>query len=138
MGDGGVAPPFLTSSLDGKWSATRLGCFTPGEGAPGTRLGLYAVEKRIISHLCRESNPGSLARSPSLYRLRYPGFIRKGNVTYLIKHHSLKRSEGVVAPSIRCRKSSVPRCGRFNPACRIPGGCVGGRSSRAGRCRQGK
>jgi hypothetical protein len=36
MGDGGIAPLFLTSALDGsEWSASRLGSFTPGERAPG-------------------------------------------------------------------------------------------------------
>jgi hypothetical protein len=54
MGSGGIAPPFLTSALDGgEWSASRLGHFIPGERAPGThciggwvgpRAGLYAVE----------------------------------------------------------------------------------------------
>jgi hypothetical protein len=34
---GGVAPPSLTSALDGdEWSASRPGCFTPWEAAPGT------------------------------------------------------------------------------------------------------
>jgi hypothetical protein len=33
--DGGITPPFLTSTLDGgEWSASRLGPFTPGEQAP--------------------------------------------------------------------------------------------------------
>jgi hypothetical protein len=37
MGIGGIAPPFLTSALDGsKWSASPPGRFTPGEMAPGT------------------------------------------------------------------------------------------------------
>jgi hypothetical protein len=31
-GNGGIAPPFLTSVLDGgEWSASRLGRFTPGK-----------------------------------------------------------------------------------------------------------
>jgi hypothetical protein len=34
-GIGGIAPPFLTSSLDGgEWSASLLCRFTPGERAP--------------------------------------------------------------------------------------------------------
>jgi hypothetical protein len=37
----------------------------------GPRAGLDAVEKRKISCPCQESNTGPLARSPSLYRLRY-------------------------------------------------------------------
>jgi hypothetical protein len=44
QGSGSIAPPFLTSALDkGELSASRLGCFTPGEIAPwyplDTRLG---------------------------------------------------------------------------------------------------
>jgi hypothetical protein len=37
MGSGGIAPPFLTLTLDGcEWSASRPGRFTLGEKAPGT------------------------------------------------------------------------------------------------------
>jgi hypothetical protein len=36
-GSGGIAPPFLTSAIDGgEWSASRPCHFIPGEGAPGT------------------------------------------------------------------------------------------------------
>jgi hypothetical protein len=32
MGSGGIAPPFLTSALDGgEWSGLRLSLFTPGK-----------------------------------------------------------------------------------------------------------
>jgi hypothetical protein len=80
-GNGGTAPPYVTSALDGGgWSAWRPGSFTPGEKAPGNhciggwmgpRFGLDAVDKRKILYW-RESNPGRSARSPSLYRLSYP------------------------------------------------------------------
>jgi hypothetical protein len=34
---GGIAPPFLTSALDGgEWSASRPGSFTTGERSPDT------------------------------------------------------------------------------------------------------
>jgi hypothetical protein len=55
MGSGGIAPPFLTSSLDGERPASRPCRFTPGETAPGNHyrgglLGLIAsldvMEKR--------------------------------------------------------------------------------------------
>jgi hypothetical protein len=56
LGSGGIAPPVLTSALDGgEWSASQPGRFTPGKIAPGThcrgewvgfRAGLDAVEKR--------------------------------------------------------------------------------------------
>jgi hypothetical protein len=36
-GSGGIAPPLLTSALDGgEWSASRPGRFIPGERPPGT------------------------------------------------------------------------------------------------------
>jgi hypothetical protein len=57
-GSGGIAPPFLTSALDGgEWSASRPGRYTPRERGPGTyrvggwvglRAGLDAVKKRTI------------------------------------------------------------------------------------------
>jgi hypothetical protein len=75
----GIAPPFLTSVLDGgEWSASRSGRFIPGEGASGThwmggwvgpRAGLDRVKKSKISFSCRELNPGRPGRSPPLYRL---------------------------------------------------------------------
>jgi hypothetical protein len=81
MGSGGIAPPFLTSALDGgEWSASRPCRFNSGEealvnhwigGWVGPRAGLDAVEKRKILH-CRKSNPGPPACSLSLYRRRYP------------------------------------------------------------------
>jgi hypothetical protein len=36
MGNGTIAPPFLTSALDGGEQSSRLGHFTPGERALGT------------------------------------------------------------------------------------------------------
>jgi hypothetical protein len=56
-GSGGIAPPFLTSALDGGvWSASGPCSFTPGERAPvthsigdcvGPRTGLDVVEKSL-------------------------------------------------------------------------------------------
>jgi hypothetical protein len=78
-------PPFLTSALDGgDQSASRRGRFTPRKRGPGIHwigawvgpcASLDAVEKRKISFLCRESNPGRSVRSPSLYRLSYPASL---------------------------------------------------------------
>jgi hypothetical protein len=58
MGSGGIAPPCLTSALDGgEWSASRLSRFNPGERDRGThwivswmvpRAGLDAVEKEEL------------------------------------------------------------------------------------------
>jgi hypothetical protein len=80
-GSGGIAPPFLTSALDGgDWWASRSCRLVPGEIALGTRwieggvgyrFGLGTVENRNIVH-CRESKPGLPTRSPSLYLLSYP------------------------------------------------------------------
>jgi hypothetical protein len=73
----------LTSALDGgEWSASRPGCFTTKERAPGThwiggwvgsRAVLDAVVKRTIPSLRRESNRPT--RSPALYRLSYHGSV---------------------------------------------------------------
>jgi hypothetical protein len=94
--DRDIAPPFLTSELDGgEWSASRPGRITPGEKAPGTRwievrvgprADFDAVEKREISRPCRESNPGRPSRSPSLYRLSST-FLLVNSVT---REHSYK------------------------------------------------
>jgi hypothetical protein len=72
-----MAPPFLISALDGgEWSASRPGCFTPGETAPGThsigewadpRASLDAVEWRKISCSCWEWNPSCAAHSLLLH-----------------------------------------------------------------------
>jgi hypothetical protein len=85
---GDIAPSFLTSALDGgEWSASRPCRFTSNERAPGNywiwgwvgpRVGLDAVEKRKISFPCQKATPGCQARSPSLYRLGYPGSCPDG------------------------------------------------------------
>jgi hypothetical protein len=76
---------FLTSALVGdEWSDSCPGRFTPGVRAPGIhwiggwldpRAGLDDVEKRKFLTLPGlELQPlGRPARSPSLYRLSYPG-----------------------------------------------------------------
>jgi hypothetical protein len=80
-GSGSIAPPFLTSVLEGgEWSASCLCRFTPGEGACGTywiggcmgpRVGLDTVEKRKILH-CQELKLGHPASSLLLCQLSYP------------------------------------------------------------------
>jgi hypothetical protein len=72
---------FLTSALvGGEWSASRPGCFTPGERAPGTnwiggwvdpRTGVDNVEKKkFFTLLGLELRPlGRAARRQSLCRL---------------------------------------------------------------------
>jgi hypothetical protein len=65
--NGGITPPFLTSTLDGgELSAPLPGLFTPGERAPNThwiggevgpRAGLDTMEKRKILP-CKENKPG--------------------------------------------------------------------------------
>jgi hypothetical protein len=67
-GSGGIAPPFLTSTLDeGEWSASHSSRFPSREKELGTRwiwdlvgprAGLDAVEERRITCPCQESNPG--------------------------------------------------------------------------------
>jgi hypothetical protein len=59
-GNGGVAPPFSFSALDGEWSASLAGRFIPREKAAGThcvrgwvgpRAGLAVAEKRKVLRL---------------------------------------------------------------------------------------
>jgi hypothetical protein len=74
-GSGGVAPPFLTSELDGgEWSASSPGRFTPEKIALGTnwiggwvcpRANLDVVEKRKIFPLLG-LEPSRPANSPLL------------------------------------------------------------------------
>jgi hypothetical protein len=90
---GGTPPSFLTSALHGgQCSALRPGRFISGQRVPctswiegwlGPRVGLDAG-KRKISCLCWESNPNRPVRSPSLYRLSYPGSC-DWNYVYLKK-----------------------------------------------------
>jgi hypothetical protein len=77
---GDIAPPFLTSALDGgQRSASRPGRFTSWEIDPGTHwIGdWWAPEPTWLQWRdrnlpCRESNQGRQARSPSLCRLGSP------------------------------------------------------------------
>jgi hypothetical protein len=75
---------FTSALVGGEWSASRPGRFIPGERALGThwirgwvgrRAGLDGVEKRKFLTLpeLELQHLGRLARSQSLYRLRYPG-----------------------------------------------------------------
>jgi hypothetical protein len=75
---------FLTSAVDGgEWSASRPGCFTPRERAPGTHwiggwvgssAGLDAV-KRHISSPRRESNPRTPIVQPVAHNFVYFKFF---------------------------------------------------------------
>jgi hypothetical protein len=74
-GSGGIAPPFLTSALNGgEWSASRPCRFTPGERKHGTYwIGGWGPQRRSgrcgeKPYPCRDSNPGRPARSPSLHQ----------------------------------------------------------------------
>jgi hypothetical protein len=67
MGDGGIAPPFLTLAPHGsEWSVSRPDCYTGGKsprylmdtGLGGYRAGSDAVEITKLTYPCRESNPG--------------------------------------------------------------------------------
>jgi hypothetical protein len=69
MGIRGIAPPFLTSALDGgEWSASRPGRFTVGEIASQSRSGRWGEEKNPARQV---SNSGHPAHSASLYGLIY-------------------------------------------------------------------
>jgi hypothetical protein len=83
---------FLTSALAvGEWSASRPSCFTPGERVPCIhwiggwvypRSGLKVVEKRkfLTPPGLKLRSLGRLARSQSLYRLRYSGSLWERNI----------------------------------------------------------
>jgi hypothetical protein len=84
LGIRGVAPPFLTSALDGgEWSASRPGRFTSQKESPGNlwiggwlgpRVGLVFMMKRNILHLPGiEPRPSSPL--PVVYQLSYPSFF---------------------------------------------------------------
>jgi hypothetical protein len=63
-GSGGIAPPILTSALDGgQWSALRLGRFTLEERGPVREPEQTWMLLREKTCICRESNPGRLANS---------------------------------------------------------------------------
>jgi hypothetical protein len=67
--NGGIAPSFLTSTLDdSKWSPSRPSRFISREINPGThcigvcvgpRVSLYVIDKTQISFPYRKSNSGS-------------------------------------------------------------------------------
>jgi hypothetical protein len=71
---------FLSSALVGsEWLASRPGSLTPGEGAPGAHwIGGWlgprrGKEETLTLPGLKLQLLGRPARSPSLYRLRYPG-----------------------------------------------------------------
>jgi hypothetical protein len=82
-GSGGIAPPFLTSTLVGsEWSASCPSACTPGETAPvthwiggwlGPRASLDTVEQGKKLLPLQEKYPGHPALSSLLYRPTYPG-----------------------------------------------------------------
>jgi hypothetical protein len=70
----GIAPPFLTSTLDkSEWSASRPCRVTPGkteagthciEGWVGHRVGLEVIGRRKIYLPCQKCNPDSSVVRP--------------------------------------------------------------------------
>jgi hypothetical protein len=84
---GGIASLFLTSAVgDIEWSASRSGCFTFGEIAPGTHwiggwvgteAGLNAVEQNKISYTNWQSNPGRPACQCTDWAILAPEKCRK-------------------------------------------------------------
>lgn len=78
MGCRSIAPPFLTSTLVGEWSASRSSLSIPGKPLRyefyswmGPKATLNLVESRK-SLACRESNPGFPTSIPSLHQINYP------------------------------------------------------------------
>jgi hypothetical protein len=89
-----IAPPFLTSVLDGgEWSASHPSHFTPGDTASsthwtgswvGARGSPDAVQYRIISCPSQELNPGHPSHELSWLN----------HQILLIKHHTMKTYGG--------------------------------------------
>jgi hypothetical protein len=86
---GGIAPPFLTSVLNGgEWSA-RLGETALDTQWVGLRAGLDSMEMRQISFLCRKCNPSRPDHSPvailtelsQFPKHYYRGQIKSGKMT---------------------------------------------------------
>jgi hypothetical protein len=73
-GTGGIAPPSLTSVLDGgEWLASRPDRFTRAERAPGTlsRSGRYEEEKSLASAWNRTLDTQPIARRIILCTISY-------------------------------------------------------------------
>jgi hypothetical protein len=100
MGNGGIAPPFLTSALDGcEWSASGPGEIAPGThwigGWVGPRVGLDAVEKRKTEPIFMKL--GMYIRAPKPISTAY--FINHFNQSVcLYVYHP------VVARQLLCKK----------------------------------
>jgi hypothetical protein len=96
---------------------------TPGKATPlpwgpagwvRPRADLDAMQQRTIS--CRESNTGSWASSPALYRLSYPGY-RPRNIVYNIQTYKactvFARSEAGIVGSNPTQGMAVYVCAFF-------------------------
>jgi hypothetical protein len=76
-GSGGIAPPFLTSALDGdEWSASRPREEPPVIFGPPESLWTLLLKKEI-SCPCRKSNPGRPARRYNHWTILDPGLYRR-------------------------------------------------------------
>jgi hypothetical protein len=43
-----LSPPFLTLAVDGQWSASRPGCFTPRQRGPQRKCWCCGIEKNLL------------------------------------------------------------------------------------------
>jgi hypothetical protein len=121
----------LTSALvGGEWSASRPGLFTLGERAPSThwirgwagpRIGPDYVKRRKFLPLPGlELRPlGRPARSQSLYRLSYPGFMIL-NKRYLNVHCLVQRCTSRAHRTV-CEDVCSSACTRAKDATARPG-----------------
>jgi hypothetical protein len=111
-GSGGIAPPFLTSALDGgEWPVSNPDRFTPRKMAPGPhwiggwvglRDSLDAVKKRK-SCPCRESNPGrpALQYTDCADRLKHDEMERARKEVVVANFKALSRYSpgGLIKPT---------------------------------------
>lgn len=140
-GSKGIAPPCLTSAVDGgEWSAWRLGHFTPTERVHdthwrgflmGSKASLDAVEKRKVCCPFQKLNVGHPAHSLLLYGLRFPSsnpltfnysnswFIFNGIIVQVQIWRECKTVVSIVATRLGIEKVKYNKMWKRIESCRI-------------------
>jgi hypothetical protein len=74
MGSGGIAPPFLTSAIDGaEWSASCPSRFTSMEAVPGTHwIGGWVGPRAVVDIVSREKGNRTPAGQPEQVAIPTP------------------------------------------------------------------
>jgi hypothetical protein len=98
MGSGNIAPPILTSALDGgEWSASRSGSFTPEENIPDTLLDRRMGVPQDWSECCGEERilplPGIIPRPSSPKSVVVPTELSHSTFVDCNKHNVIYTAE---------------------------------------------